>query len=155
MSDVDIAAIAADLHRAALAATPVWVEHSIASVVGAQRLTYPDDFGHTFADVQQRALAFIDSRLGELLATDIDRQRTTPLSIFRDAVRFPSEALHGLGARPIVRSDMSRWAFPNDPYELSPIQLADIDEDLHRTGIMWGAAKAAVHLQRRRDEGLR
>ncbi len=84
-----------------------------------------------------------------------DQQRSTPLSVFRDAARFPVEVLHQLGAHEVQRVDVERWASPNDPFAVTPASLIDVGEAVHEAGIMWGAAKAAVHLARRREEGQR
>jgi hypothetical protein len=40
-------------------------------------------------------------------------------------------------------------------YDLSPAAFADLDPSLREPGLTWGAAKAHVHLARRRREGLR
>ncbi len=44
-------------------------------------------------------------------------------------------------------------AFPDDPFDLSPATFGDIDERLAEPGLRWGAAKAYVHLARRRAAG--
>lgn len=151
-SEVDIETVASELLAAAVAATPGWVRASIERVRVTQGLEVD-------ADAVERAAAdaasFVERRLGALLATDIDAQRSTPLTVLRDAARFPVEVLHGAGARPVPRPDTVRWAFPNDPFEVTPATFADLGEDVHHAGIAWGAAKASIHLQRRRDEGLR
>ena len=151
-SDVDIETVASELLAAAVAATPSWVRTSVARVAGAQGVDVdPAVVDRAAAD----AAAFVESRLGALLATDIDAQRSTPLTVLRDAARFPVAVLHEAGARPVPRPDTVRWAFPNDPFEVTPATFADLGDDVHRAGIVWGAAKASIHLQRRRSEGLR
>ena len=39
-----------------------------------------------------------------------------------------------------------RRNFPDDVYDLSPATFADVDPALHEPGLVWGAAKAHVHL---------
>lgn len=151
-SDVEIETAANALHHAAVSATPSWIRSAVLGVVAAQQLDLPDDAESLVADAGQRGATFVDRRMAALLHTDIDRQTTTPLSIFRDAVRFPVEVLHRLGAHQVHRIDVSRWAFPNDPFDITPATLSDIDADLQAAGIVWGATKAGLHLQRRRDE---
>lgn len=151
-AEFDMETVATELLDAAVAATSGWVRRCVAQVATAQGIAVE---AAAIDDAAERAQAFVERRLGELLRTDIDAQRTTPLSIFRDAVRFPVEVLHGAGATPVHRSDTTRWAFPNDPFDITPANLADIGDDVHGAGIVWGAAKAGMHLQRRRDEGLR
>lgn len=152
-SDITIETVATALHRAAVEATPSWVRRSIQRVATAQGLQGIDD--ELVADAAERATAFVDRRMGALLTADIDAQQTTPLSIFRDAVRFPVEVLHAAGATSSHRGDVSRWAFPNDPFDITPGNLSDIGDEVQQAGIVWGAAKAGLHLQRRRQEGLR
>lgn len=151
-SDVDIETVASELLTAAVAATPGWVHDSVARVATAQGLEVdPAAVDQAAAD----AAAFVERRLGALLATDIDAQRSTPLTVLRDAARFPVAVLHGAGARPVPRPDTVRWAFPNDPFDVTPATFADLGDEVRQAGIVWGAAKASIHLQRRRDEGLR
>lgn len=154
-SDVDIETVASEFLGAAVEATPAWVRRSIDHIADQQGLGHDVGSGERVAEAAARAQRFVEDRLGELLRLDIDQQRTTPLSIFRDAVRFPVEVLHGFGAAPVYRGDVSRWAFPNDPFGITPANLRDIGDEVHHAGVVWGAAKAFLHLQRRRDEGLR
>lgn len=154
-AEFDIESAARDLHAAGIAATPKWVRDCVARVVTHQHIAWPDDADAWLDSAVNRAVTFVDTRLGDLLGTDIDQQRTTPLSIFRDAVRFPVEVLHQLGAEPVHRGDMSRWAFPNDPYGITPGNLSDIGATVFDAGVMWGATKAGLHLSRRRAEGKR
>ncbi len=90
-----------------------------------------------------------------LLETDIDRQRTNPLSIIRSALEPATRALAAAGIEPIVRDGFAERSFPDDRYGLVPAGFIDIAEELHEPGLRWGAAKAHVHLARRRAEGRR
>lgn len=94
-------------------------------------------------------------RVRALLEQDIDRQRTNPLSVLRTAVRYPTAVLRSLGVPPVDRDAFAERAHPEDPYDLAPASFADIDPSLAEPGIRWGAAKAHVHLARRRAEGRR
>ncbi|HTN80101.1 MAG TPA: hypothetical protein VMK16_10545, partial [Acidimicrobiales bacterium] len=86
-----------------------------------------------------------------LLATDVDEQRTNPLSLLRGAVRYPTGVLRGAGITVIAeRDEFARRAFPDDVYDLTPATWADIDPLLQDPGITWGAWKAYTHLSRRR-----
>lgn len=98
---------------------------------------------------QQRSSAVLD-QLELLLATDVDRQRTNPLSILRDAVRYPTELLDQAGIPRPRRDDFAIRAFPNDAYDLSPATWADVDHSLQEPGLIWGAWKAKTVLDRRR-----
>lgn len=91
----------------------------------------------------------------QVLAMDIDDQRTPPLALLRGAVRYPTEVLRDAGVPPVVRDEFAERSFPEDDYDLTPANFADLDQSLHDPGLMWGAAKAHVHLRRRRAEGRR
>ena len=94
-------------------------------------------------------------RVRRLLATDVDAQAGTPLAILRSLVTHPTAVLRRLGARPVPRDDFRERSFPDDVYDLSPASFAEVDPALHEPGLVWGAAKAHVHLARRRREGKR
>ena len=150
--EAGIETIAAELHRAVVDATPRWIRHSVLAVTRAQQIPIPDDRRGLVEEAAARGEQFVDRHLRELLETDIDRQTTTPLSILRDAARFPVEVLHDLGAQEVHRIDVERWAFPNDPFGVTPVSLAELGTEVQQAGIAWGAAKAYLHLQRRGNE---
>jgi hypothetical protein len=83
-----------------------------------------------------------------LLAADIDEQRSTPLTLLRQAVRYPTRVLQDAGAAPLARDRFAERAFPDDIYDLTPASLADVDPALTEPGIAWGAAKAFEHKRR-------
>lgn len=153
MAGVDISAVGSTLHLAAVTATPAWVARCVRHVSDQQGLNWGKHVEPALRDAAERATDFVDERLRELVDTDIDRQKSTPLEIFREAVRFPVEVLHTMGAGSVHRGDMARWAFPNDPFGITPGNLSDIGPEVHEAGILWGASKAALHLERRRREG--
>ena len=67
-----------------------------------------------------------------LLVADIDEQRTTPLALLRQAVRYPTEVLRQAGVPPVERDRFAEQAFPDDDYDLSPATWADVDPGLDR-----------------------
>ena len=73
----------------------------------------------------------------------------------RRAVVYPTAVLRGAGVPPVVRDADAEARFPDDDYDLTPAAFADLDPSLHEPGLVWGAAKAHVHLARRRAEGRR
>lgn len=85
-----------------------------------------------------------------LLGADLADQRGTPLGILRDAARFPTAVLAGLGVPHVVRDEFDERADPDDVYALAPAAFVDVDESLTGPGIAWGAAKAHVHMARHR-----
>jgi hypothetical protein len=94
-------------------------------------------------------------RLRQLLGTDVDEQRTNPLSIIRSSLGPATAVLASHGVPPAERDPFVARAFPDDVYDLSPAAFADIDESLREPALIWGAAKAHVHLSRRREQGMR
>ncbi len=96
-----------------------------------------------------RCRAEVSPKVRALLSSDLDDQRSTPLALLRRAVVFPTEVLRSAGVPPVHRDDFDVRAFPEDLYALSPASFADLDESVHEPGLIWGAAKAHVHLARR------
>lgn len=93
--------------------------------------------------------------LGVLLAADLDEQRTNPLAILRGLARIGTAVLDAAGALPVARDRDAERLHPDDHFDLTPGSFADVDPALHEPGMTWGAAKAHVHLARRRTEGRR
>lgn len=93
-------------------------------------------------------------RVRTLLATDIDEQRSNPLAVLRASLGPVTALLGRAGATPVERDSFVASSFPDDRFDLAPAAFSDIDESLHEPGLMWGAAKAHVHLARRRADGL-
>lgn len=106
-------------------------------------------------DAGRRAREEVGPRVRELLLTDLDEQRTTPLALLRDAVVYPTEVLRRAGVPPVQRDGEAERHFPDDDYDLAVVAFGDLDPDLAEPGLVWGAAKAHVHLARRRAEGRR
>ena len=85
-------------HAAALAdaierTLPAWVERSVERVVRAWRGELDDDVARAAAAAGRQAAEEVGPQVRTLLDTDIDAQRTTPLSLVRGAVRYPSAVL--------------------------------------------------------------
>lgn len=107
------------------------------------------------ADAGRAAVDDVAPRVRALLALDVDEQRTGPLALVREAVPYPTAVLRAAGVPPVTRDEVAERQFPADVYDLSPASFAELDEALHEPGLVWGAAKAHVHLSRRRAEGQR
>ena len=139
------------------AALPGWVVRSVELIMRAWQGDDRVDPQVLSAANEAGALAAseVARELRALLAVDIDEQRTNPLTLLRRAVRYPSAVLAQAGVPPVVRDEQSERMFPDDAYGLAPASFADIDASLHEPGLAWGAAKAHVHLARRREEGRR
>ena len=131
---------------------PAWLRRI---TVGACRRSGLDDaeFAEDLDAMVEHAAADVLERLAELMHTDVDEQRTTPLTLFRESVREPTSWLRAHDVQPLGAP--SDGGFPDDIYGLGPATWSDIDPALHEPGVMWGAWKAMTVLARRRDDGLR
>ena len=97
------------------------------------------------------AVADIGGRLRELLALDLDAQWTNPLSIIRQVAAYPTAVLAEAGLAPVQRDATDTRLYPDDIYGLSPAAFGDLGPRVHECGLLWGAAKAHLHLRRRRQ----
>ena len=142
---------AADLlAERAIAALPGWVERCVVETCERAGVAAAGLGAQARAAAEQCA-AEIGPPLRELLVTDVDEQQTTPLSILRAAVRFPTQVLTDGGVPEPQRDSFEMTRFGDDPYGLTPASFADIDPELGPIGTAWGAAKAFEVLQRRRS----
>ncbi len=159
---LDDAGDAASLARyaAALAdgietAIPGWVDRSVLSVLADQGIEVDDALAARIDEAGRAAQAEGAGWARQLLASDIDAQPGNPLSVLRGLVRHATAVLAAVGARPVPRDEFSERNFPDDVYDLTPASFSDVDPALHEPGLIWGAAKAHIHLARRRREGKR
>jgi hypothetical protein len=133
-----------------------WVVRSVERVWSAQQATpVPVEVETAAREAGEAAAAATVPQVRALLDRDVDDQPTNPLSLLRPAVRFPTEVLRRFGVAPVRRDAEAVRQFPDDVYDLTPMSFADLDPELHDAGLVWGAAKAHVHLSRRRAEGRR
>src|SRR5947209_11783747 len=139
---------AAALADAIEAALPGWVERSVARVITAWRGDVDEDVRRAATEAGREAVAEVGPQVRALLAADVDDQRTTPLSLVRGAVRYPTAVLREAGVPPLRRDEQQERLFPDDVYDLAPATFADIDPALGEIGMAWGAAKAFEHLHR-------
>jgi hypothetical protein len=153
--DVQLDEPAAELLRVAADVVPGWLLRLTTGTCdrAAVRLDRADrDLVDRMVDDTTSSLLVA---LRGLLASDVDEQRTTPLSLFRAAVAAPTALLDQLGATPPPPDPLDGNRFPDDPFGLGPATWSDVDPALHRPGLVWGASKAMIVLTRRRDAGLR
>ena len=130
------------------AAVPGWVARCVERRLLDYHGVADDEVMAAAAVAGRRAQAEVASELRALLEADIDAQATTPLSLLRQAVRFPTEVLRSAGVPPVQRDSFAEASFPDDDYDLAPASLADVDPDLLEPGLAWGAAKAMAHRRR-------
>ena len=136
-------------------ALPGWVVRSVHRIADAWQPGLGERLAPEARASASAAVAEVGPRVRGLLLTDVDAQRSGPLALLREAVRFPTLVLADAGVPAVERDDFAERAFPTDVYDLSPAAFADIDPMLHEPGLVWGAAKAHVVLARRRAHGQR
>jgi len=125
-----------------------WVVRSVTRLMTAWQGSVDPDVRKAAEAAGRQARADTGAAVRALLAADVDEQRTTPLALLRQAVRYPTEVLRQAGVPPVVRDDFAVRAFPADVYDLSPASFADVDPSLLEAGLAWGAAKAFEHKRR-------
>jgi hypothetical protein len=102
------------------------------------------------AGAAARATAEVLEGMRDLTATDIDAQRGTPLQLVRRATRFGTAVLQAADVPPVHRDVWQQEAEPDDVYGLHPATWAELGPASGEAGLVWGAAKAMVHLARHR-----
>jgi hypothetical protein len=132
------------------AALPGWVNRSVARIMQAWAGQVPPAVAEAAVEAGRQARDQTGSAVRALLAADIDDQRSTPLTLLRQAVRYPTQVLRDAGVPAVARDRFAQRAFPDDDYDLSPASFADVDPGLTDLGITWGAAKAFEHKRRHR-----
>jgi hypothetical protein len=150
-----LAGYAQTLATAMAAAIPAWIERVVIERIQAERAAATPAERAAATEAGRQAGAEAGPELAILLSTDIDRQRTTPLAVARRQVRWATAALESAGISPATRDPFAQRQAPDDLYDLTPASFADIDPTLAEPGLVWGAAKAHVHLARRRRAGDR
>ncbi|MGH1494005.1 MAG: hypothetical protein ACRBK7_32215 [Acidimicrobiales bacterium] len=134
-------------------ALPGWVA---AAVVRRLSGDLPDGLPENFEDrvisAGREAATDVGGRVRELLALDVDEQWTNPLTLIRTAIRYPNELLREIGVPTVSRDEQAQRFYPDDVFDLIPASFAELGPAVHDLGLSWGAAKAHVHLRRRREE---
>lgn len=132
------------------AALPSWVERSVEA---RHPGPLPEQVRAAVVAAAHAAAADVGDRLDQLLALDVDTQWTNPLSLIRGAVRYPTALLRDLNVAEVTRDEHAAAMYPDDVYDLTPGAFGDLGPDVHQAGLVWGAAKAHVHLRRHRPSG--
>lgn len=150
--DVQLPEPASDLLDAAAASAPAWLRRVTEQACRTGGVD-PTPHATEIATMSDHAATRLVDDLSELLGTDVDDQRTTPLSLCRTATRAATALLGSLGVPPPARNDP--FTAVDDPYGLAPAAWVDVAPELHEPGLRWGTWKAMTVLRRRREEGLR
>ena len=148
MENLSLEQLSADLADAIERALPGWVLGCVDRIMKAWAGSTPDAVQAEAHLAARAARDEVGPVVRGLLALDIDEQTATPLTILREAVVYPTVVLLGAGVPPVRRDDYSVERFPEDIYDLTPANFADIDPALAELGLAWGAAKAWTHRRR-------
>lgn len=87
----------------------------------------------------------------ELVTADVDAALSGPLERIRRSIHPLTEALDERGVQAPVRNSLDVEMRPDDRHGLGPMNYLDISQEVHEAGITWGAAKAHLHMKRRRQ----
>lgn len=145
---VTLAGVGATLADGIVAALPGWVERSVGRLVTAWSGSVPPEVAAAAARAGRDAAGEVGVAVRALLSSDVDDQRSTPLTLVRRAVRYPTEVLRAAGVPPVVRDAFDESRFADDIYGLTPATLTDVDPALAGPALTWGAAKAWEHRRR-------
>lgn len=139
-----LAAIASALGAALDRLVPEWMRRRATEIA-------PDVDPAALDAAIAEAMASLSPELERVLTADVDAGAGSPLAAVRAAIGPVTALLEAHGATPAWRDEFDRRALPHDRFGLGPASFADIDELLHEPGLTWGAARAHVHLRRRRE----
>ncbi|MFQ5948025.1 MAG: hypothetical protein ACE5KX_04095 [Acidimicrobiia bacterium] len=124
----------ARLQRELVAAYPEFVLRRLAEL----ELDPPPGMDQALREGEQ----WLEEALGTLLSADYRQQSRSPLELFQEAMRFPTEALQVAGVPEVPRDPAARSALPGDRYDLAPASSAAIGDEVWQAHVAWGLAKA-------------
>lgn len=107
-------------------------------------------FDHDLQRELEQVSCDVEQSITTLVNADVDEPLSGPLERIRRAVEPLNDALENRGAPQPARDPVEAAMRPADQYALGPMTFRDLGDDVHEAGIAWGAAKAHLHLQRRR-----
>ncbi|MEZ5246445.1 MAG: hypothetical protein R2707_15190 [Acidimicrobiales bacterium] len=139
-----LAAIARELTGLLERLVPEWL-HRCASTVAPDLAS--DQLEAAISDTMDALVP----ELRRVLSADVDAGAGNPLAAIRAATGGITRLLVDRRAVPPPRDEFDVRAFPDDLFGFGPASFADIDPTLHEPGLLWGAARAHVHLRRRRE----
>lgn len=142
-------AYAEDLAKQIDVGLPEWIRESLGRFLGQDQLLELQ--GETEA-AEREASTQLMVQLRRFLDQDIDQQRTTPLAILRQAVPLVTRILQQAGVPHANRDRDAARIHPDDYYDLTPASYGDFGDDVQQASLLWGAAKAHIHIQRRKSE---
>lgn len=142
-----------DLYSAVVAAVPHWISRRIEEIMKDVATEDVAQLQDEIVEVATQVLHTVENALFEILLQDVDEQRQNPMHVIRTSINSATELLSRYEVPLPHRDEFEIKAMPNDVYAIGPLTWKDLSEDVHETGITWGAWKAAVIVSRRRNEG--
>ena len=139
--DIDVSAYGIRLATLVVELFPDWATRSILTIA-------PESSEEDARAVGVTVASNLSPRLIELLSSDIDDQRQSPLALVRRHMYPLTAHLAELRASPAVRDPYDEEAFPADVFALGPKAWSDLGDDVSDAGLRWGAAKAMAHRRR-------
>lgn len=86
--------------------------------------------------------AWLRDELAAVTEVPFAEQRRSPLEVFQEAMRFPTEALAASGIPEPARDPAAAEVLPGDRYDLAPASSQALGEQAWRAHLAWGVAKA-------------
>ena len=137
-----LAEIAVALAASLEAMVPGWLRRCVSSID-------PEVDPSLLEATLDATMEALTPELERVLTADVDAGVGSPLAAIRAATGGVTRLLVDHGAVVPRRDEFDVRAFPDDLFGFGPASFADIDPSLHEPGLVWGAARAHVHLRRR------
>ena len=148
--EIELERYGADLVRAVDEGIVEWVLMTVTQVATAQLDTVPAGLAAQARIAGETVRAEVVPRMTALVSTDVDEQRSTPLSLVRDAQAHVTRVLREADVPPVARDPFDKELLTDDVYAVGPASFAEISFEAQDAAIRWGAAKAHVHRTRHR-----
>lgn len=127
---------AAALRRELLDAFRPYVIHRLAE----QGIEAPEGLDESLREGE----TWLRDELAAVTEVPFAEQRRSPLEVFQEAMRFPTEALKRAGIATPARDSTAVELLPGDHYDLAPASSQALGERAWRAHLAWGVAKARV-----------
>lgn len=133
---MDVAAYGARSHRVAeafVAAYPAYVR---------RRLEQLGVAGPEIDAAIERGRASLEAAFAAWRGPGPERQRASPLELFREALGAPTHTAIALGAAAPDREDIQERVLPGDLLDLAPATSRDLGDEAWEAHVAWGLARA-------------
>lgn len=125
---------AAVLRRELVAAFRPYVVHRLAEL----GIEAPKGLGEALS----KGESWLRDELAAATEVPFAEQRRSPLEVFQEAMRFPTEALGRSGIPEPARDPAAIELLPGDRYDLAPASSQQLGDRAWRAHLAWGVAKA-------------